>query len=40
MVQAMSSLFSNLRRDLDFVLYDVMQVERLCARPRFADHSS
>ena len=35
----MSSLFSTLRRDLDFLLYDVMEVERLCERPRFCDHS-
>jgi len=27
------------RRDLDFMLYEVLDVERLCAYPRFADHS-
>ncbi|MEQ9318817.1 MAG: acyl-CoA dehydrogenase [Polyangiaceae bacterium] len=35
----MSSLFSTLRRDLEFLLYDVTEVERLCARSRFAGHS-
>ncbi len=27
------------RRDLDFMLYDVLGVERLCAWPRFAEHN-
>ena len=27
------------RRDLEFLLYEWLDVERLCARPRFADHS-
>ena len=35
----MSSLFSTLRRDLEFLLYDVTEVERLCERSRFSGHS-
>ena len=27
-----------LRAALDFLLYDWLQVERLCERPRFAEH--
>ena len=27
------------RRDLDFVLFELLDLERLCARERFADHS-
>jgi alkylation response protein AidB-like acyl-CoA dehydrogenase len=27
------------RRDLEFLLYEWLDVERLCARPRFTDHS-
>jgi alkylation response protein AidB-like acyl-CoA dehydrogenase len=27
------------RRDLDFILYELLEVERLVARPRFAEHS-
>ncbi|MBL8489223.1 MAG: acyl-CoA dehydrogenase, partial [Rhodocyclaceae bacterium] len=27
------------RRDLDFVLYELLDVDRLCTRPRYADHS-
>ncbi|MCX7172699.1 MAG: acyl-CoA dehydrogenase [Proteobacteria bacterium] len=27
------------RRDLDFVLYELLDIERLTARPRYADHS-
>ena len=27
------------RRDLDFMLYELLEVDRLCERPRFADHS-
>jgi len=27
------------RRDLSFLLYEWLEVERLCARPRYADHS-
>jgi butyryl-CoA dehydrogenase len=26
------------RRDIDFVLYELLKVERLCARPRYAEH--
>jgi len=33
----MSLLMS--RRDLDFLLHEWLQVEALCARPRYADHS-
>src|SRR5690606_33859450 len=35
--RVMSLLLS--RRDLSFMLYDWLAVERLCERPRFADHS-
>ncbi|MBL8486776.1 MAG: acyl-CoA dehydrogenase [Rhodocyclaceae bacterium] len=27
------------RRDLDFVLYELLDVDRLCERPRYTDHS-
>ena len=27
------------RRDLDFLLYEWLEVERLTTRPRFAEHS-
>ena len=27
------------RRDLDFVLFELLEVDALCARPRFAEHS-
>jgi hypothetical protein len=27
------------RRELDFVLHELLGVEQLCARPRFAEHS-
>lgn len=31
--------FEHLRRDLDFILYPLMGIERLCERPAFANHS-